>query len=480
MRVRPRLTRRAVACLAVLAVVTVAVGLPAAARADAPLSAASLMREVRAYAAMPAHLTGTPREVAEQRTIAAKLSADGLQVHSQAYTYARFLPRRTALTVGGQPVSPHAVIPLLYSGTTGQDGVSGALINGGTGTFDPATVAGKIVVVAPGGAGGAATAVAVGPALRLASQGGAAGLIVVTDGPGNLPVWQDVDARAGTGSLPVLEVGRQTGATLLLDATAAEPATITLTAQLGRGCATDVWGTLPGRDPSRRVIVGTPSSSYVPSASERGSGDAIMLGLARYYSELPAVDRPESLVFLATSGHEIGFLGLPALITARPAWFRAADAYIHLGASLGVAVPGGPSHPSGTLSVSENPLLSFVPGAFRAAGAPLETVEPHVKLAGEGAYAYQAGVPTVSFSGGSTYFHTAGDLPRTVNPTVLHREALGFKSVVDRITSLIPGALHAANTRAAAYGKTINPDPTLGAGLSGSAKPQNPRPVSHC
>jgi hypothetical protein len=251
---------------------------------------------------------------------------------------------------------------------------------------------------------------------------------------------------------------------------------------------------LPGRDGSRRVFVGTPSSSFVPAASERGGGVSVLLGLARHYAELPRSRRPVTLVFLATTGHEVGFLGLEALITAKGEWFTGADAYVHLGASIGaptakenadgsVSVTPVPD-PSGALHSSENPLLdSSIPADFSAAGTTLPNVPPHIASGGEQIYAYGAGVPTVSFTGGSLYFHSAGDLPSTLDPTLLGQEADGFRRSIDTVTALPAGALRAANDQAAAYGAAIDPDtrapgnPVLGAdGVGGPG----PVPVASC
>lgn len=151
----------------------------------------------------------------------------------------------------------------------------------------------------------------------------------------------------------MLLVGKKSGAGLLADAAANESADLTLQARLGTATDFDVWGVLPGSDPSRRVFVGTPASSFVPASSERGGGVAILLGLARHYALEPRSQRPETLVFLATSGHEVGFLGLEALIEARGPWFTDADAYVHMGASLGA--PTGVEDPDGSVTVTPVP-----------------------------------------------------------------------------------------------------------------------------
>jgi hypothetical protein len=140
--------------------------------------------------------------------------------------------------------------------------------------------------------------------------------------------------------------------------------------------------------------------------------------------------------------------------------------------------------PSGVLHYSENPLIeSIFPTAFSGAGVTLPATSGHTATGGEQVDAYTHGMPTIGFSGGSLYFHTAADLPNTVDPTLLTEEAEGFRRTIDAITALPSGALKAANSQAETYGAAINPNtrdprnPVLGAAGVGGPKPQL---VSRC
>src|ERR1700729_1943144 len=261
-----------------------------------PLSAESLMATIDQYGSSPDHFSGTPADWNEESTVAGQFAADGLQVGSVAYHFPRFLPTNVALSTDSHDISSSALAPLLYSGTTGPHGLSAPLVAAGNGTI-PAGTAGKIVVVSQADKG------ALDPSIAAAIAAGAKGLVYVTVGVGDLPRKEDVNSRKGTGDFPVLLVGQHSGAEVLADAEAGENADLTLQAQLGTATDYDVWGELPGADDSRRVFVGTPVSSFVPSASERGGGVAILLGLAKHYAEEPRSQRPETLVFLATTGH---------------------------------------------------------------------------------------------------------------------------------------------------------------------------------
>ncbi len=429
-----------------------------------PLSAGPLLANVRQYASLPDHYSGTPNDYWELNQIAQQFHADGLQVHSLTYTFPRFEPIRVALRTDSRSVSSAALAPLLYSGTTGWDGVKAPLLDAADGSFSAADAAGKIVVVSALAGG------AIDPAIEAAKAAGAEGLVYVTKGVADLPRKEDVNSRLGTGDFPVLLVGKQSGADVVADADAGESADLTLQARTGTAHDYDVWGTLPGTDPTRRVIVGTPSSSFVPAASERGGGIAILLGLARHYALEPRSQRPETLVFVATTGHEVGFLGLQALIGATGTWFTGADAYVHLGASLGA--PKGVENPDGSITItpgapdpglklhsSENPLIEAgQAAAFTAAGQPLANQPPHLGGGGEQVYAYAEGVPVISANGGSLWFHTAADLPGVVDPGVLTRLADGYRGSVDALTAQPAGAVRAANSAAAGYAVGFDPN----------------------
>lgn len=450
-----------------------------------PLSTESLMASVRQYSSVPNHLSGTPSSAAALAQITGRLSAAGLRLGGQAFTYPGFLPTQVALSAGSTSVPAAAIAPFLYSGTTPPGGVTASLFDGGNGLFDESKVAGKLVVVSIAYQNNS-KGVQLERAIEAASEGGAEGLVAVTQGVADYPKWQDTNARRGTGPMPVLMVGKSSGKAVIEAAEAEASGTLTLTATTATACDRDVWGELEGAEPGRRVVVGVPASSFTPSASEHGSGVAILLGLARHYAAIPKAQRPETLVFMAVGGHEVGWLGLQALMAGPQAsLLTGADAYVHLGSSLGAPTakeePGGEivttpvPDPTGRLHDSENPLLEpAVAEGFAAAGVPTPNTPPFTASGGEQTYAYAAGIPIASFSGSSLYFHTAGDLPGTLSPAILAADAQAFRLTIDTITALVPGQVRAENTLATENGAKISADerapnnPTLGAGAGGA------------
>ncbi|HEX4306819.1 MAG TPA: hypothetical protein VHZ54_12330 [Solirubrobacterales bacterium] len=450
----------------------------------AALSAPSLMATIESYSSRLDHLSATANSYAAEDEFQANLAAAGLKLGEQAFEYPRFAVEAVGLSAGGAAVPGAAIAPLLYSGTTAAGGVTAPLLYGGSeaGTFTEAQAAGKIVVVSIPYAPNNSKALGIDPAIEKAAKGGAEGLVAVTQVVGDYPKWEDVNARDGTGELPVLMVGKRSGAAVIAAAEEGKAGTLTLAADTaGRSCERDVWGELEGADPGRRIFVGTPVTSFTPSATEHGSGVAITVGLAHWYASLPKAQRPETLVFMALGGHEVGWLGLQALLASpQGAWFQEADAYVHLGSGLaaptateeadGSIVTSPTPDPTGRLHDSENPLL--VPGIvedFAAAGVPTAETPPHEASGGEQTNAYAAGIPTASFSGASLFFHTAGDVPSRVDPTILGKDADAFRRSVDRIAAIAPGLLKAENAYAAELGGKIDAaarapvNPTLGA-----------------
>jgi len=438
--------------------------LSSAASAD-PISAGSLMSDVTHYAQLgrAGHWTGS---AAERRTLywlARSLRAARLATGVDGARFYAFAPRRWSLRIGGSAIGP--TVPFFYSGSTGRRPRNAPLVYVGNGT--PAELAdvqlqGKIAVVdvpylenfldptftGEGPAPGAFTSI---------EKAGAVGAVAVTEGPQNLPVNQDVNGSLGMQKLPTLFVGKRSGQGVIAAAKQGRSASLLLDAQPRWECSQNVWAVLPGADSSRFVVIETPTSAYDQAASERGAGDAILLALARHYAAVPRFQRPETLVFLAPSGHELGPGGPGILLLSQhPQWFGSrVDAYIGLGASIAAVQeqeqPDGSvrRYPFGDLSrdlyVSENPLLEPVAQAAFAPAQPLGSIPPAAFDPGDQQVAYQDGVPIVAISGASYWFHTAGDTPAGVDPALLGASAQAFRDTIDQIAALSPGTLRAAN-----------------------------------
>src|ERR1700754_5149950 len=242
-----RSIRRTVVALGAMTCVLALAAAGAGASEPGPLAAGSLMQTIDQYGSSPNHYSGTQADWSEENTVAEQFEADGLKVDSIAYNFPRFRPTQVSLSVDGTYFPASALAPLIYSGTTEAGGITAPLAAAANGTM-PAEAAGKIVVVSALSKGAVATSV------PKAIAAGAAAEVFVTNSLDNFPAWEDVNSRKGTGTLPVILIGKKSGAELLADAEAGKEADFTLQAELGTATDYDVWGELPGVDTSRRVI----------------------------------------------------------------------------------------------------------------------------------------------------------------------------------------------------------------------------------
>ncbi|HET7038465.1 MAG TPA: M28 family peptidase, partial [Gemmatimonadales bacterium] len=149
-----------------------------------------------------------------------------------------------------------------------------------------------------------------------AMAAGAAGFIGVLKGyPGDSKdyyVPYDAIARPLPGVWVRGSDGRQ-----LAQALAAGPVTARLQVEsVSRTITTyNVVGELPGAD-DEIVIIGSHHDGPWSSAVEDGSGIALVLAQAEYWSRVPQEERPHRLVFLLNSGHMAGGAGCRAFVEA--------------------------------------------------------------------------------------------------------------------------------------------------------------------
>jgi len=189
------------------------------------------------------------------------------------------------------------------------------------------------------------------------------------------------------------------------------------------------------------IVVSTPSSGWFTCAGERGPGIAMLLALAEWVTT-----RSQGLnyLFVATSGHELDFLGArlfhEANLAPPPARTRA---WLHLGAS--VATPpwrevDGVLQPTdrvtrGTLQATEE-LTSIMRTAF--AHLPMYTLRTDTRI-GEFRDLVEHGYRGLGIVGGSNpWFHVPGDDPRTVSPETLAAVTSAVASALSSVERFDP------------------------------------------
>lgn len=234
-------------------------------------------------------------------------------------------------------------------------------------------------------------------------------IVAITDGgnPGLCPS-NAVDFLKPYGA-PVLQVSST--AREWVEGLAQAGAEVRVVANVGRTktTATNVLATVRGRRPELPpVIVMTPRSGWYQSVSERGGGLACWLEIMQSVADV----RPERTVrFIASSGHELGHLGLDRFLESEAGLITAAAAWVHLGANIGAA--DGRTR----LQSSADDVEAIAVKAMEAAGARIDARVPRGTVpGGEARNIHVGGGRYVSLLGSGPWFHNPFDLwPQAVD-----------------------------------------------------------------
>ena len=168
------------------------------------------------------------------------------------------------------------------------------------------------------------------PAIRKTTRAGAIVLVTVAGRPGLAPV-EAPDYRAPFGP-PVLQVSSDEATTLWNEAQKGSAVRVVVDAKRTPGEAVNLVARVRGRDASAApLVVCATRTSWWRGTSERGGGLACVLEIARALSTA----RPlRDCVLVALSGHELGGIGLEALLRKRPE-LASARAWLCVGPNLG-------------------------------------------------------------------------------------------------------------------------------------------------
>jgi hypothetical protein len=219
-----------------------------------------------------------------------------------------------------------------------------------------------------------------------------------------------------------------------IEGTAAAGLEVRVTAHARRtpAQAVNVVAEVRGTDPSLPpVCVMTPRSGWHANASERGGGLVCWLETMRAV----VASRPRRTVkFIASSGHELGHLGLHDYLRRNPMLGYDAYAWVHYGANIGASTGD----------------VGITPSDDRLRDAALSALAPHglekirqakaEQVGGEAATIKEAGGRFISFIGANAWFHNPGDL---------WPDAVDIQSVARFARATADLTLELANTQAA-------------------------------
>jgi len=335
---------------------------------------------VRAYAGIGAHRTGSSEDARTAQWLAKELSAAGAAVELRRYSYNRF-DATADLEVDGAPIE---AMPLYYSAVG-----HFALKSPAVGEIDAHDEDEKL-------------------APRLRELRGRArknsdGLVLITRCPTdelcalnrNEGDFLDFPAVLVAGS----DRERVQARSL-----------VNFTASIARDESSNVIARFPHAAASRRsAIVTTPLSGWFSCAGERGCGIAVALHVA---SEL---SRYLPVTLLATTGHELGFIGgyeLGRSFDENPEFI------VHIGACIANRATELTAVCSAERALAESISSSLAPIGVRLR-VPHTPGDPHCWIGESKCWAFR-NRPMLSIAGLAPQFHTPGDLPeRTTSPALL-------------------------------------------------------------
>ena len=363
---------------------------------------------IRAYEQQGFHRTGTDVDRVSADWLANEVRRIGLEPALEEFPLSRVDPAGVSVVMDGRKIEG---LPLFDGAFTGPAGIAGHL-----GALDSDASIG-LAEIPPN----ASETGALGDARRLNRH---QAIVVVTRGarPGFCP--SNADSFLRPFGPPVLQVASAEAPFLGRCARQGAQAVLTAHVERTQTEAFNVIAVVGGTDKSLApLVVMTPRSGWWSCASERGGGLTCWLEIMRATRAARPV---RDVLFVATSGHELGHLGLDAFIARRGGLVPAAKAWIHLGANIGAA-----QGPGNNLQASDDEMESLMADAMTKAGLRIDRRLPRGAVPrGEAENVHRGGGRNISIIGNNDLFHNADDRGAdAVDLNVMERFAGAFAMV---------------------------------------------------
>ena len=363
---------------------------------------------IRGYEEQGFHRTGTDVDRMSADWLANEVRRIGLEPALEEFPLSRVDPVDASVVVNGRRIEG---LPFFDGAFTGPVGIAGPL-----GTLDSDASIGLVESLPNGSETGA-----LGDARRHNRH---QAIVVVTRGarPGFCP--SNADSFLRPFGPVVLQVASAEAPFFGDCARQGAKALLTAHVERTRTRAFNIVAVVPGTDKSiAPVVVMTPRSGWWSCASERGGGLACWLEIMRATRDAGLI---RDVLFVATSGHELGHLGLDAFIARRGGLVPAAKAWIHLGANIGAA-----QGPGNNLQASDDEMESLMAEAMTSAGLRIDRRLPRGAVPrGEAENVHRGGGCYISIIGNNDLFHNANDRGAdAVDLKVMERFAGAFATV---------------------------------------------------
>ncbi len=399
-----------------------------------PLSGAALYADVQRYDSFGPHRYGSPGAERALGWIAEELERAGLGVSSQPFSLARQYEFETAtLAVDGEtrPVMPQWWIPEHQATFVLAAPIAPSDDSPASGSFV------RLILPFDRGAYLAAEHVT---ALERAFARRPAAVLLTIDHPSGEIFTYNVDQKNQPWPVPVILVAPKDRSLLDLAQQSGQPVSVSVQGAWRRDVpGRNVVGRLD-RGKGRWLAISTPVTSWFTSSCERGPGIAGFLAMAR----LAAMRWPDvDLVFVATSGHEVGHGGMEHFLQDGAPRPDATLAWAHFGASLacfawrrdgGRWVTDRAVDTRQRLVLSSQAMEAAVARRFKdIAATPLIGARAGI---GELRDVLAAGYPRFfGMAGSHTFFHTPADSATMTGPEILEPVVRAFAETLDDTAS---------------------------------------------
>lgn len=344
-------------------------------------------RWIEQYDRQGLHRTGTAGDKRSADWLAAEVGKLGVKPLLESFALDRVDPLNCFIEIGGKRIEG---LPLFDAAFTDANGVRGKL-----GAFGGETELG-LIELPPNAEYGASY-----EATRRTSRHRA--LLVITKGAraGLCPI-NSAWFNNSFGS-PALQVGSEHGEWLKRQAQQGARAHIVAHVKRTKTKAHNVTATINGAHPRLApLVVMTPRSGWWHSTSERGGGLVCWLEVM---GAVAAARPARHCLFVASSGHEIGHLGLDHFIEQRRELVKDAHVWIHLGANIGAR-----DDPGYRLQTASDKFDRLAIDAMKAESARVDEVRARDAVPfGEAGNIHRGGGRYISMLGRNGLFHHRAD-----------------------------------------------------------------------
>jgi hypothetical protein len=399
-----------------------------------PLSGARLYEDVIAYYNLGEHRTATEADLATSQWLIGQLRATGLKATTQSFGLRQFFVHQTRLTVGDRNIN---AFPLWFPRGTGPSSINGPVT-----LLDKSrelrSAQGKIVLARFPFDTRSAVVSGSGhdEAILAASKAGASAVVAITEGSTREIIALNAVAGAEPWPIPVVLISPHDEGALMSAVRSGAKASLLMDGIDDRDArAKNVIARLDrGKE---LIVVSTPQSGWFRCAGERGPGIALFLGLARWASRRPS---GASFLFVSTSGHELGGLGMRAFQKELAPPPDRVLCWIHLGA--GIATYAWEETASGLKRLREPDSRRYLMTSpdlvpmLTATFAGLPGLTPVVDRAvGEFEFMIKAGYRTFGIAAGHRFHHTPADSPEMTGVEILAPVGTAFVKAIEALES---------------------------------------------